>query len=163
VVATYTLLGAFGSLACAFLGDILGRRLTIFIAAGVQLIGAILMGTSYSLAQFIVGRIFIGLGTGGITATVPAWQSELSKTGSRGSHVSSFGIYCGSGLSLALWVAFGMSFTSGSVAWRFTLAFSGVLSIIVMTFIFTLPESPRWYCYNPYTLTHRRHRLTLSI
>lgn len=144
VVATYVLLGAFGSLACTFLGDSLGRRWTIFTAAGVQLIGAILSGTSYSLAQLIIARAFIGLGVGGITATVPAWQSELSKAGSRGSHVSSFGIYCGTGLSLALWIAFGMSFTSGSVSWRLPLAFSGVLAIIVMLVILKLPESPRW-------------------
>lgn len=102
------------------------------------------MGSSYSLGQFIVGRIFIGLGTGGITATVPVWQSELSRAESRGSHVSSFGIYCGTGLSLALWIAFGFSFTTGEVTWRFPIAGSGILSIIVMTFIFMLPESPRW-------------------
>lgn len=144
VVALYTLFGVFGALACTFLGDILGRRMTIFIAAATQLIGAILMATSYSLGQFIVGRIFIGLGTGGIVATVPVWQSELSRAESRGSHVASVGIYCGSGLSLALWVSFGFSFTTGSVSWRVPLAGSGVLSIIVMVFIFTLPESPRW-------------------
>ena len=140
----YTLWGVFGALACTFLGDLLGRRMTIFIAAAVQLIGAILMGTSYSLAQFIVARAFIGVGTGGIVATVPVWQSELSRAESRGSHVSSFGIYCGTGLSLALWISFGMSFASGPVTWRLPIAGSGVLSIIVMLFIFTLPESPRW-------------------
>lgn len=58
--------------------------MTLFVAALSNLIGVILMSTSYSLGQFIVGRIFIGLGTGGITATVPAWQSELSRAASRG-------------------------------------------------------------------------------
>lgn len=58
--------------------------MTLIAAALSNLIGAILMSTSYSLGQFIVGRIFIGLGTGGITATVPAWQSELSRAASRG-------------------------------------------------------------------------------
>lgn len=144
VVALYTLLGVFGALACTFLGDVLGRRMTIWIAAAVQLIGAIIMATSYSLGQFIVGRVFIGLGTGGLVATVPVWQSELSKAASRGSHVSSMGIYCGSGLSLALWISFGFSFASGEVTWRFPIAGSGILSIIVMATIFLLPESPRW-------------------
>ena len=111
------------------------------------------MGSSYSLGQFIVGRIFIGLGVGGIIATVPIWQSELSRAESRGSHVASFGIYCGPGLSLALWIAFGMSFANGPVTWRFTIAGSGILSIIVMVFIFMLPESPRWYpCSTSYCL-----------
>lgn len=145
VVATYVLLGTFGALGCTFLGDVLGRRMTIFIASATQVVGNILMATSYSLGQFIVGRVFIGLGTGGIVACVPVWQAELSRAESRGSHVSSMGIYCGTGLSLALWVGFGFSFTTGSVSWRVPLAGSGVLSIIVMAFIFLLPDSPRWY------------------
>ena len=79
------------------------------------------MGTSYSLGQFIVGRIFIGLGTGAIVATVPIWQVRgVPRAESRGGHVSSMGIYCGSGLSMALWIAFGLSFTTGEVTWRFS-------------------------------------------
>lgn len=104
------------------------------------------MSTSFSFAQFIVSRIILGLGTGGIIATVSVWQSELSKADSRGSHVSAFGIFCGLGLSLALWIDFGLSYTSGSVSWRFPLGFPTILSIIVMAFIFTMPESPRWLC-----------------
>lgn len=135
----YTLLGVFGSLACTFLGDRLGRRTTIFIAAGAVFIGGLLMSTSYSLGQFVVARIVLGSGVGGLTATVPVWQSELSRSESRGSHVSSFGIFCGTGLSLALWISFGMSFAKGSVAWRFPLSFVSILAIIAMCFIFTLP------------------------
>lgn len=102
------------------------------------------MASSFSFAQFIVSRIFLGLGTGGIIATVSVWQSELSKADSRGSHVSAFGIFCGLGLLLALWLDFGLSYCSGSISWRFPLAFPILLSLIVMTFIFVLPESPRW-------------------
>ena len=102
------------------------------------------MASSFSFAQFIVSRIILGLGTGGIIATVSVWQSELSKASSRGSHVSAFGIFCGIGLLLALWIDFGMSYCAGSVSWRFPLAFPIVLSALVMAFIYTLPESPRW-------------------
>ncbi|OAL36121.1 hypothetical protein AYO20_04535 [Fonsecaea nubica] len=144
VIALYTLCGTFGALACTFLGDILGRRGTIFLATAVQMVGGILMASSFSFAQFIVSRIVVGLGTGGIIATVSVWQSELSKAESRGEHVSAFGIFCGLGLVLALWIDFGFSYFSGSVSWRFPFAFEIVLSVIVMTFIFTLPESPRW-------------------
>lgn len=138
-MALYTLSGTFGALSCTFLGDIFGRRRVIFAAAAVSGVGAILMGTSFSLAQFIVARIVAGLGTGGIIATVSVWQSELSRAESRGSHVSGFGIFCGSGLALALWVDYGMSHAAGSVSWRFSLAFPAILAIIVMSLIFTVP------------------------
>jgi len=145
VVALYTLCGAFGALSCIWLGDRLGRRRIIFIASIIQSIGCIIQSSAFQLGQFIVGRIILGLGTGGIIATVSVWQSELSKAESRGAHVSAFGAFCGLGNSLALWVAFGMSFTQpSSVSWRFPLALSIFLSIITCSTIFLLPESPRF-------------------
>ncbi|OBT73915.1 hypothetical protein VF21_07463 [Pseudogymnoascus sp. 05NY08] len=147
VVALYALLGVFGSVICVFVGDLLGRRKTIFIAGIVSGIGAIIQSTAFTLGQFIVGRIFLGLGTGGIVATVSLWQSEVSKAENRGSHVSAFGVFMGSGLSLSLWVGLGMSFTQpNSASWRFTLILSLLFSSLLSVFIFTLPESPRWLC-----------------
>lgn len=119
--------------------------MTIFIASLIQGIGAILQASSFSLPHFIVGRIVLGLGTGGIIATISLWQSELSKAETRGRHVSAFGLFCGSGLAIALFIAFGLSFTQpSSVSWRFVLAFTLLPSALSCAFIFTLPESPRW-------------------
>lgn len=141
----YTLFGVFGALGCTFIGDMLGRRQTIFIASIVQATGAIIQSSSFAFEQFIIGRVILGLGTGGIIATISVWQAEVSKAENRGEHVSAFGIFCGSGLGLALWVAFGMSYTQpNSVSWRFTLTFTLFLSILVCYGIFNLPESPRW-------------------
>ena len=141
----------FGSVACIFLGDLLGRRKTIFIAGIVNGIGAIIQSTAFSLAQLIVGRALLGLGTGGIIATVSLWQSEVSKTENRGSHVSAFGVFTGAGLSLSLWVSLGMSFAQpNSASWRFPLVLSLLFSSLLSLFIFTLPESPRWLCKQGY-------------
>lgn len=141
----YTLFGVFGALGCTFFGDLLGRRKTIFIASIIQAIGAIIQSSSFAFEQFIIGRVVLGLGTGGMVATISVWQAEVSKAESRGEHVSAFGIFCGSGLGLALWIAFGMSYTQpSSVSWRFTLIFTLFLSIFVCYGIFNLPESPRW-------------------
>ena len=119
VIALFVLAGVFGSLACTFLGDIWGRRWTIFAATATELVGVILMGTSFGFAQFIVSRVILGLGTGrcidlysflmhmltlstqgGILATTSVWQAEISKPASRGEHVSAFGIFCGTYLRL---------------------------------------------------------------
>ncbi|KAJ5801966.1 uncharacterized protein N7503_004416 [Penicillium pulvis] len=145
VVALYTVGGMFGSLSCIQLGDILGRRRIIFITTFISLIGAVLMASSYSLAQFIVARLVLGYGTGGYVATVPVWQSEISKPTKRGAHVVTDGIFIGAGITISLWIDFGFYFVTGSsVSWRFPLAFQIVLSLIVMSFVMLLPESPRW-------------------
>lgn len=143
-MALYTLTGTFGAFFCTFLGDVWGRRWTIWVSCLIQAVGALLQGTSFSLGQFIVARIILGLGTGGIIATTSVWQSELSKPESRGEHVSAFGIFCGAGLAIALWIEFGMSYVDNSASWRFPLTLPILFAAIVMTFIFTLPESPRW-------------------
>ncbi|KAJ5706743.1 general substrate transporter [Penicillium malachiteum] len=145
VVALYTVGGMFGSLSCVQLGDILGRRRVIFITTFISLIGAILMATSFSLAQFIVARLVLGYGTGGYVATVPVWQSEISKPVKRGAHVVTDGIFIGAGITISLWIDFGFYFVTGSsVSWRFPLAFQVVLSLVVMVFVMLFPESPRW-------------------
>jgi sugar porter (SP) family MFS transporter len=135
----------FGSLSCIQLGDILGRRRIIFITTFISLIGAVLMASSFSLAQFIVARLVLGYGTGGYVATVPVWQSEISKPTKRGAHVVTDGIFIGAGITISLWIDFGFYFVTGSsVSWRFPLAFQVVLSLVVMSFVMLLPESPRW-------------------
>lgn len=60
VVAIYEVGCALGAFSCAFLGDILGRRRTIFSAGCTALVGIILQTTPFSLGQLIVARIITG-------------------------------------------------------------------------------------------------------
>lgn len=104
-----------------------------------------LMATSFSLAQFIVSRVILGLGTGAYLATVPVWQSEISRATKRGAHVVCDGIFLGAGASVALWIDLGCFFVKdNSVSWRFPLAFQILPLLFVIVFIAVLPESPRW-------------------
>lgn len=145
MVALYTIGGIFGSLLCIYFGDRLGRRRVIAIAASVTIVGAILMSSAFGLAQLIVARLVLGLGTGGYLATVPVWQSEVSHASERGANVVADTMFIGSGISLALFIDLGFYFVeSSSVSWRFPFAFQIVLLIIVITFVLLLPESPRW-------------------
>ncbi|KAJ5387735.1 hypothetical protein N7509_010276 [Penicillium cosmopolitanum] len=145
VMSLFTVGGIFGALSCVFFGDRWGRRKVIFISNVITIIGAILMATSFSLAQFVVGRLVLGVGIGGYVATVPVWQSEISPAHMRGSNVVIDGIFVGSGVALALWVDLGFFFVKeSSVSWRFPLAFQIIFSIIAIIFITMLPESPRW-------------------
>lgn len=103
------------------------------------------MASSYSLAQFIVARLVLGFGTGGYVATVPVWHAELSKPSRRGADVVTSGLFIGTGIAASLWIDFGFYFIDGSsISWRIPLALQILLSIIVMCFVFLLPESPRW-------------------
>ncbi|KAJ5138765.1 uncharacterized protein N7515_003613 [Penicillium bovifimosum] len=144
VVAAYTIGGFFGTLSCVWLGDRLGRRRTIMAGSVIQVLGAVLMASASALSQLIASRVVLGFGTGVFLATIPLWQSEISPAKKRGAHVGMKGVFSGLGCALALFLDFGMSFTRGSVAWRFPFAFVVLLSLAVLVSIIYLPESPRW-------------------
>lgn len=122
----------------------MGRKKTMMLGAFINIIGSLIQASSFSLGQLIVGRLVSGLGFGAITATGPNWQSECSKAEHRGSVVLLEGLFISAGLALAGWVGYGMSHTSGSVAWRFPLALSALFDIIVLFTTPKMPESPRW-------------------
>lgn len=83
-VGSYNL-GCFcGAIACIWIGDILGRRKTIFLGSAIMVVGATLQASAFSLPHFIVGRVITGVGNGLNTSTVPMWQSECSKSHRRG-------------------------------------------------------------------------------
>jgi MFS family permease len=63
-VGAYTLGCFFGAVATIWLGNLLGRKRTIFIGSVIMIIGAVLQTASYGLPQLIVGRVITGFGNG---------------------------------------------------------------------------------------------------
>lgn len=86
-VGGYTLGCFFGAAATIWLGNLLGRKRTIFIGSSIMIIGAILQASSFKLGQLIPARLITGFGNGMNTSTVPTWQAETSKSHRRGQMV----------------------------------------------------------------------------
>jgi MFS family permease len=74
-VGAYTLGCFFGAVATIWLGNMLGRKRTIFIGSVIMIIGAILQTASFGLAQLIVGRVVTGFGNG----QLPAHPFKISR------------------------------------------------------------------------------------
>lgn len=85
-----------------------------------------------------------GIGFGAVTATAPNWQSECAPASHRGAVVIMESLFISGGLAISAWLDLGFSFTTGSVAWRFPLAFPMVFALITTVTVGMLPESPRW-------------------
>ena len=68
----------------AVLSDKLGRRKTMFTGAWVIIIGSIVIATSHSLAQFVVGRFILGLGIQFMVVSAPAYAVEIAPPHWRG-------------------------------------------------------------------------------
>ncbi|KAI9854736.1 MAG: hypothetical protein M1824_006618 [Vezdaea acicularis] len=144
-VASYNVGCFFGAVSCIWVGDVLGRRKTIFLGSSIMIVGAALQASAFQLPHFIVGRLVTGYGNGLNTSTVPTWQSETSRSHRRGQLVMIEGALITGGICLSYWLDFGFSFLEPSeVAWRFPIAFQMVFAILIIVLILELPESPRW-------------------
>ncbi|KAE8333661.1 general substrate transporter [Aspergillus sergii] len=144
VIASLQLGALLGALSCTYLGDRLGRRKTLFFAAAIVVIGELLQTSAYSITQFTVGRVILGIGVGQLSATVPVFQAECSSAKNRGQHVVVDGICMVLGFVLCNWIDFGLSKTTGQTQFRVPLALSFLFPLIVLASVFFLPESPRW-------------------
>jgi MFS family permease len=143
-VALYTVGCMLGALSCFKLGDTFGRLRTTAAGCTLQIIGSIILCSSFSLGQLIVGRLVLGLGMGAVSATVPVWQSESSPAKNRGALVVLQGAFASLGLGISQWVDLGLFFAKGSVAWRFPLALPMLFCFMVLIVLPFLPDSPRW-------------------
>ncbi|KAF2003018.1 general substrate transporter [Amniculicola lignicola CBS 123094] len=144
-VGGYTLGCFFGAVATIWLGNMLGRKRTIFVGSAIMVVGAVIQASSFKLSQLIVGRLITGFGNGMNTSTVPTWQSETSKSHRRGQMVMIEGSLIVFGVMLSYWIDLGCSFLEPStISWRFPIAFQIILALFILAAIPGLPESPRW-------------------
>lgn len=137
-------LGAFfGAIVAFVLGDRLGRKRTLLIGHGLNLVGAVLQFSSYSLAQMVVGRVVNGFGMGMTSTMSPVYLAECATSALRGRLLvigASSNVTC---FCLANWICYGLYFGGGPLQWRFPLAFQLVFAL-VFPILLTVPESPRW-------------------
>ncbi|KAK6902816.1 sugar transporter [Kwoniella mangroviensis CBS 10435] len=146
MVAIYELGCMAGALSNLWVGDRLGRRHTISLGGIIMIIGAILQTAAVDYAMMLVARVITGVGNGLLTSTVPAYQSECAKPHRRGQLVLIEGSLITFGIMMSYWIDLGFYFTTGSISWRFPIAFQILLALIMIVFMyaFKLPESPRW-------------------
>lgn len=89
-------------------------------------------------------RIFTGIGNGMVTSTIPTYQSECAKPKSRGFMIMNEGMLIGFGIMISYWIDYGLFFATGSVRWRFPVAFQAFFALVVIAGMLILPDSPRW-------------------
>ncbi|KAM0720181.1 hypothetical protein Q7P37_004317 [Cladosporium fusiforme] len=146
VIGSWNLGCLLGALCTFFLCNVLGRKGCIIAGLSIEIVGKIVQCSSFSLGQYIVGRVVSGIGNGFIASTIPAWQAECLKTHRRGTLLLvSFGACITLGMALAYWLTYAFSFIhTMSVSWRFPIAFAVVILLPALLMVSFLPESPRY-------------------
>lgn len=144
ITAIYDIGCVVGSIMCFFVGDKYGRRKMIMTGGSIMIIGTIILASSYSRAQLIVGRIVTGVGNGFNSSSIPVYQSEMARAFNRGQLLTWQAVVTIAGLCIAYWLDYGTSFTWSSLQWRLPMAFQAFFAIWLVVITIFLPETPRW-------------------
>lgn len=146
VIAIYEIGCLCGALSTIYFGDKLGRLKVIFAGCLIMIIGGALQAASTNVPFLAVARVISGVGNGFLTSTVPLYGAECSRAQSRGKTLCIQGCLITFGICVSYWVDFAFYFTEkyGEVSFRFPIAFQCVFPLVIIGFIFKLPESPRW-------------------
>merc|ERR1711939_1035290 len=124
----------FGALLGAPVGDFLGRRFGIIFFLMLFCIGVAAQTGGVTVAAFVVGRVFAGLGVGGVSCLVPMHQAECAPKWIRGAVVSTYQWFITIGLLIASVVVESTKDIDSAACYQIPLGIGLVF----------LPESPRW-------------------
>lgn len=140
--------GFIGGLLIQPVSDKLGRKRAIFIAACINLIGAILTSTAHSTGQFIVGRICVGIGSELASGPAPALIAETLPTKQRGTILGLYFTCYFVGSLVSSGVNYRAVDIASTWAWRVPSIIQAVPSLLALSLLPLVPESPRWLIAN---------------
>lgn len=87
-----------GALACGYVADRLGRRMSLLIAAVFAVIGTIMQAAaSGEIASIYVGRFIAGLGVGAASMVTPLYISESAPRAIRGGLTGIYQLFIATG------------------------------------------------------------------
>ncbi|KAM0789900.1 hypothetical protein ACM66B_006742 [Microbotryomycetes sp. NB124-2] len=138
-------IGAFiTSLLSGRVGDIFGRKKTLFAGAFIFTIGGMFQSFTTGFKIMVFGRILSGFGVGFLSMIVPVYQSEISPADHRGKLACIE--FTGNivGYASSVWIDYFASFLLSDLSWRGPLFFQCIIGTILAVGSFFIPESPRW-------------------
>lgn len=132
------------SLIVGRVGDIIGRRRTIFWGSCIFLVGGALQTFATSFIILILGRVIAGLGVGSLSTIVPVYQSEISPPHSRGKLAAIE--FSGNiiGYASSIWIDYGCGFIESNMSWRVPLFLQCIMGALLGIGSLVIVESPRW-------------------
>jgi sugar porter (SP) family MFS transporter len=141
-VVSVLLLGAVaGALASGRISDAIGRRAILGVLGVIFTIGIAITAVADAYWTMMVGRIVMGIGVGGVSATVPTYLGEMSPAHIRGRMLTLNQLLITVGLLAAYLVNLALS---GSGDWRAMFWIGAIPSSLLALSALWLPESPRW-------------------
>ncbi|QKX57200.1 uncharacterized protein TRUGW13939_04308 [Talaromyces rugulosus] len=134
----------FGSLVAAPAGDKIGRRWGLICSCTLFIIGVVLQVVSETMPLFVAGRGIAGFGVGMLSTLIPLYQSEIAPKWIRGFVVGTYQLSITLGLLVSAIVDNATKDRRDSGAYRIPLSVQIGWSLILISGMLFLPETPRY-------------------
>lgn len=108
------------------------------------IVGSIVAATSFSVAQFLVGRFILGGGIMFMTVSAPAYAIEISPPHWRGRATGFYNCGWFGGSIPASLVTFGCQYITDDWSWKIPVILQCFAAAIVLFVVLFIPESPRF-------------------
>ncbi|KAK3112940.1 hypothetical protein LTR53_010251 [Teratosphaeriaceae sp. CCFEE 6253] len=148
LTSIYSAGGFFGAFFMFFSLELLGRKATLIISDVVFVLGAIMCtAATHQLGLVYAGRLFTGLGVGGIAAVCPIYIAEIAPPAIRGRLTGFFESSYQIGSVIGFWINYGVVHNiakGSSTAWRIPMAVQLIPVGILSLGLPFLRESPLW-------------------
>lgn len=133
--------GLIGSAFAKYLSEKFGRRNSMIMINVTFIIGAVLLSTSTTSAQFAIGRIFVGIGSGFSTVVVSVYIAEIAPPKNRGALGTMLQLFTTIGIFVIQAIGLGLS---SPIGWRVVTVITVVPAIAQMIILPFCAKSPRW-------------------
>ncbi|CAI7676809.1 unnamed protein product [Penicillium discolor] len=128
--------------------DRLGRKPAILLSAIICLVGCIIQGAAQNMAMFVVARIIIGIGSELSCGACPVLLGETLPPARRGAILGFFFACFYIGSLMAAGINYHMVNISTTWAWRIPSILQCLPSLLAISLLPFVPESPRWLLAN---------------
>jgi MFS family permease len=126
------------------LTDMYGRRFGMFIGCAIVIVGTVISATGLNEGAFLAGRFLLGLGVSIASGAAPAYVVEIAPPAYRGKLTGLYNCTWWVGAITAAGCLRGTVDYPGNQNWRIPVWMQLLTSGVVCTFVFFIPESPRW-------------------
>ncbi|KAL3487686.1 general substrate transporter [Aspergillus germanicus] len=130
--------------------DYLGRRYGMGIGCMITVVATFLQAfppVKGRLACFMVGRVFIGVGTAFAITAGPIYIGEVTASNIRGKVMSFWQMFFSVGSFIAYWINFACARNRDKLGhwdWKMVVIFQLMMPLVICAQLPFLPESPRW-------------------
>jgi sugar porter (SP) family MFS transporter len=134
-----------GLIAVPWVCDRLGRKKGVILGSSILVVGVALQAGAANYGMFLSARFVLGFGMAFATNAGPLLCAEIAHPQDRAIITTFMGCSYAVGSFVAAWTTYGTLQIKSDWAWRLPSLLQAWATIVVLTVIWFIPESPRFY------------------